>query len=647
MTVAATQRCLIDRDPVDPEDYDRFGSSVALSGNGRTLVAGAVNGPEAVHHVYTYDWDDGDEEWVIRPVKYYNSQNPGSTIVTVEWLVPDGWANDEYDDSLFGCSVALSSDGSMLAAGAWGYGDGSALIFDWDSEYGSWVQRGDILTGAARSAYGLSVALSGDGSILAVGAPLWTGSETNQGGVYIYDWDDGDEEWVQRGDVIVASDAAEADQFGQSVAFSYGGSTLVIGAAYRDGSGTSQGGVYVYDWDEVEEEWVQRGDVLVAGDAANYDLFGSSVALSSAGAILAVGAYQWEGTATNQGGVYVYDWDEVEEEWVQRGDVLVAGDAAEADRFGESVAMSQYGTVIAVGAPRWETTAVDDGVVYVFDAVTDLHVVVPVATLGITAGIPAIVVPVPVDIGFPAPAALDMGFGSTPVVLTGINQWIDADAAQIASWPSPSLVTIGTDLSIQFTAAQMHITPNTGYPEIFQIMNPSILYYFILTGAPDSLDDETIPISSFQARYRSDASTYLSVVIPDGATWIDAVEARPNGELVIKMALATAGVIYQNDEILRVSLDADGIRYDAGSTSESITLVGHKVESFESPQTIELSDVVYRRQNGDGTITLRCAAPNIYLRPGDTAEYGDDSITVDTISYSISVSLQTVEVSGS
>ena len=527
MTVAATQRCLIDRDPVDPEDYDRFGSSVALSGNGRTLVAGAVNGPEAVHHVYTYDWDDGDEEWVIRPVKYYNSQNPGSTIVTVEWLVPDGWANDEYDDSLFGRSVALSSDGSMLAAGAWGYGDGSALIFDWDSEYGSWVQRGDILTGAARSAYGLSVALSGDGSILAVGAPLWTGSETNQGGVYIY------------------------------------------------------------------------------------------------------------------------DWDEVEEEWVQRGDVLVAGDAAEADRFGESVAMSQYGTVIAVGAPRWETTAVDDGVVYVFDAVTDLHVVVPVATLGITAGIPAIVVPVPVDIGFPAPAALDMGFGSTPVVLTGINQWIDADAAQIASWPSPSLVTIGTDLSIQFTAAQMHITPNTGYPEIFQIMNPSILYYFILTGAPDSLDDETIPISSFQARYRSDASTYLSVVIPDGATWIDAVEARPNGELVIKMALATAGVIYQNDEILRVSLDADGIRYDAGSTSESITLVGHKVESFESPQTIELSDVVYRRQNGDGTITLRCAAPNIYLRPGDTAEYGDDSITVDTISYSISVSLQTVEVSGS
>ena len=586
MTVAATQRCLIDRDPVDPEDNDWFGLSVALSGNGRTLVAGA-DGPGTNHKVYTYDWDEVEEEWVIRPVKYYNSQNPGSTIVTVEWLVPDGWANDEYDDSLFGRSVALSSDGSMLAAGAWGYGDGSALIFDWDSEYGSWVQRGDILTGAARSAYGLSVALSGDGSILAVGAPLWTGSETNQGGVYIYDWDDGDEEWVQRGDVIVASDAAEADQFGQSVAFSYGGSTLVIGAAYRDGSGTSQGGVYVYDWDEVEEEWVQRGDVLVAGDAA------------------------------------------------------------EADRFGESVAMSQYGTVIAVGAPRWETTAVDDGVVYVFDAVTDLHVVVPVATLGITAGIPAIVVPVPVDIGFPAPAALDMGFGSTPVVLTGINQWIDADAAQIASWPSPSLVTIGTDLSIQFTAAQMHITPNTGYPEIFQIMNPSILYYFILTGAPDSLDDETIPISSFQARYRSDASTYLSVVIPDGATWIDAVEARPNGELVIKMALATAGVIYQNDEILRVSLDADGIRYDAGSTSESITLVGHKVESFESPQTIELSDVVYRRQNGDGTITLRCAAPNIYLRPGDTAEYGDDSITVDTISYSISVSLQTVEVSGS
>ena len=589
MTAPAVQRSLIERGNYAggyPNNNDRLGSSVALSGNGLILVAGST--VSGLYGVYTYDWDSVEEEWVIRPVKYYNSQNPGSTITTVERLVPDGWKNDdEYDDSLFGRSVALSSAGTILAVGAQGYG-GSALIFDWDSEYGSWVQRGNSLTGAALSEYGYSIALSGDGTTLAVGAPGWTGSETNQGGVY------------------------------------------------------------VYDWDSVEEEWVQRGDVLIAGDAANYDLFGSSVALSSAGTILVVGAYQWEGSETNQGGVYVYDWDSVEEEWVQRGDVLIAGDAAEADRFGESVAMSQYGTVIAVGAPRWEQGSyVDEGAVYVFDAAANIHVPVPIASLGITAGIPAIVVPVPVDIGFPAPAALDMGFGSTPVVLTGINQWIDADAAQIASWPSPSLVTIGTDLSIQFTAAQMHITPNTGYPEIFQIMNPSILYYFILTGAPDSLDDETIPISSFQARYRSDASTYLSVVIPDGATWIDAVEARPNGELVIKMALATAGVIYQNDEILRVSLDADGIRYDAGSTSKSITLVGHKVESFESPQTIELSDVVYRRQNGDGTITLRCAAPNIYLRPGDTAEYGDDSITVDTISYSISVSLQTVEVSGS
>ena len=96
MTVAATQRCLIDRHPVDPEDYDRFGSSVALSGNGRTLVVGMVSGPELHRRfgrVYTYDWDDGDEEWVIRPVKYYNSQRPGSTIATVEWMVPDGWAN--------------------------------------------------------------------------------------------------------------------------------------------------------------------------------------------------------------------------------------------------------------------------------------------------------------------------------------------------------------------------------------------------------------------------------------------------------------------------------------------------------------------------------------------------------------------------
>jgi hypothetical protein len=63
--------------------------------------------------------------------------------------------------------------------------------------------------------------------------------------------------------------------------------------------------VYIFDWSGAA--WVQRGSVIEASDAADGDYFGRSVGLSADGAILAVGAMYWEGTAgTDRGGVYTY-----------------------------------------------------------------------------------------------------------------------------------------------------------------------------------------------------------------------------------------------------------------------------------------------------------------------------------------------------
>ena len=51
---------------------------------------------------------------------------------------------------------------------------------------------------------------------------------------------------------------------------------------------------------------VQIAKVLEASDAADSDDFGSSVSLSDDGSVLAVGAYFWESTGTDRGGVYSY-----------------------------------------------------------------------------------------------------------------------------------------------------------------------------------------------------------------------------------------------------------------------------------------------------------------------------------------------------
>ncbi|MCK5475628.1 MAG: hypothetical protein KAI71_03550, partial [Candidatus Pacebacteria bacterium] len=332
----------------DAADSDYFGSSVALSSDGSVLAVGAYEWEGATGSgtggVYLYDWSGS--VWIQR----------GSVLE----------ASDAANSDSFGISVSLSSDGSILAVGAYewegatGSGTGGVYLYDWSGSV--WIQRGSVLEASDATnddRFGSSVALSSDGSVLAVGAFYWEGATgANTGGVYLYDWSGS---WTQRGSVLEASDATDSDYFGSSVALSSDGSILAVGATGWEGAtGTNIGGVYIYDWSSV---WTQRGSVLEASDATDSDYFGSSVALSSDGSILAVGAYVWEGvTGSNTGGVYLYDWGSA---WTQRGSVLEASDATDSDYFGKSVALSSDGSVLVVGASSWEgATGSNTGGVY-------------------------------------------------------------------------------------------------------------------------------------------------------------------------------------------------------------------------------------------------------------------------------------------
>src|SRR6266853_4469015 len=98
-------------------------------------------------------------------------------------------------------------------------------------------------TGAADE-FGFAVALSSDGNTLAVGAPaeasVATGIGGNQadntapsaGAVYVYTRSGAT--WTQQA-YIKASNAEAGDQFGTSVALSSDGSTLAVGATGEDG----------------------------------------------------------------------------------------------------------------------------------------------------------------------------------------------------------------------------------------------------------------------------------------------------------------------------------------------------------------------------------------------------------------------------
>src|SRR5947209_3657019 len=131
---------------------------------------------------------------------------------------------------------------------------------------------------------------------------------------------------------LTASDGAQYDQFGFAAAIS--GSIAVVGA---EGKNSSAGAAYVFV--RSGSTWSKQAE-LTASDHASGDNFGYSVAISGTTAV--VGAYG-ENSLTGAAYVFVRSGST----WTQQAK-LTASDAAPFDEFGYSVAIS--GCTAVVGA---------------------------------------------------------------------------------------------------------------------------------------------------------------------------------------------------------------------------------------------------------------------------------------------------------
>jgi hypothetical protein len=127
-----------------------------------------------------------------------------------------------------------------------------------------------------------------------VGARFDDDGSANSGSAYIYEYANGSWHEITK---LTASDAAANDYFGVSVAIS--GDRVVVGA-YADDS--FAGSAYIYEY--VGSNWSQTAK-LTASDAAVYDNFGWSVAIS--GDRVVVGAVLDDDGGTASGSAYIYD----------------------------------------------------------------------------------------------------------------------------------------------------------------------------------------------------------------------------------------------------------------------------------------------------------------------------------------------------
>lgn len=364
----------------------RYGSDVDISADGTTIAVGApdddmlLDGAGAVY-IYTLQGDTLTEEVVL------TSPSPGK-------------GGD------FGRSVALSDDGNVLAVGAPTESrDGAVHVFrrnlgTWTYErglQGDWIWPRPPWGKTWWREFGGQVAMSGDGNTIAATAHR-EGSrndfeELNAGTLYVF-------EHAKAGweEVFSLAGPGRATSWSRGLGLNKEGTTLAM-LAGSDGLHVFERGA-LGDWSETFQNkdtvfalehgvaidadgntivtgkhsqstatiYVRAGDKWLVDDTLtrSTEYFGFAVDISADGSLVAVGSYdpfdfrgvgsglKLPATATRAGSVEVFElgakgWEPVA--------YLKASNAEENDFFGSSVALSEDGFTVVVGANGEKSTA--------------------------------------------------------------------------------------------------------------------------------------------------------------------------------------------------------------------------------------------------------------------------------------------------
>lgn len=384
----------------------RFGETIALSGDGKTLAVGATSDSLAVSGILKYMASSMPECF-----EYYPSSSSSTSSTS--------------SSSSSKSSSSSSSSSSSTSSYNGGINSGSVHIFVRRAD--GWMQESFVKNSNAQQgdAFGTSIALSTDGSTMAVGA---IGEDSNAKGVNgdqsndtcyyfndsgyvidpeckeaakhsvrglinngaVYVFKRAENIWVQEA-YLKPSSTFISTLFGSSVDLSGDGNTLAVGTPGDASNATTingdtaqnidyanTGAAYIYN--KSGTTWQQEavikpstltkhsGVALVSNGNGTYSIqindggqFGGDVSLSQDGNTLAVGSFreasnakgingdEGDTSAARAGAVFVFTRNNTV--WTQKSYVKASNTDGD-DRFGLNVDLSADGKTMAVGAHR-------------------------------------------------------------------------------------------------------------------------------------------------------------------------------------------------------------------------------------------------------------------------------------------------------
>ena len=321
----------------------------------------------------------------------------------------DGTQALEY----FGRALSLSSNGNIIAIGSNNIEPntnrrGSVKIYSYNLSTLLWEQIGGALRNFNTNFYntytehlGNHVALSGDGTVLIVGAMQ---SDLYSGRVISYKYEIRNTilDWYVTGivgyytfinDFNINTYNFSHEYFGSRVALSLDGTVMAVYAAYApaehgDGDNTTVSNIFysgvtrTFKWNG--SAWVQTGRFIGQTreaypiESANFLSTGTIISLSGNGNTIAIGEPNNISNGYNNGKVSVYYWNNNDNSWNKLGaDIYGEGSTLRSDNnaddevlLGISVSLSNDGTIIAVTgreAPYNYSSYPQKGRVYKFE----------------------------------------------------------------------------------------------------------------------------------------------------------------------------------------------------------------------------------------------------------------------------------------